>query len=73
MPKQVVLARFEPGVARFEPGVARFGPSKVTKCFENWPIWDEKWVKNGLKARFAEMTVLKLAPCYCLIGTSTGV
>ena len=37
---------------RFEPVVARFGPSKIPKCLENGPFWDQKWVKNGSKTRF---------------------
>ena len=45
MPKQVLLARFE-------PVVARFGPRKIPKCLENGPFWDQKWVKNGSKKAF---------------------
>ena len=26
---------------------ARFGPWKFTKCLENGPFWDQKWVDNG--------------------------
>ena len=35
MPKQAVLAHSE-------PVLARFGPSKVPKCLQNGPIWDQK-------------------------------
>ena len=39
MLKQVFLARFE-------TVVARFGPWKISKCLENGPFRDKKWVKN---------------------------
>ena len=45
MIKQVVLAHFE-------PLVTRFGPRKIPKCFEIGPFCDQKWVKDGSKARF---------------------
>ena len=45
MPKQVVLARFE-------PVVALYGPLKSPKCLENGPFWDQKWVKKGSQTRF---------------------
>ena len=45
MLKQVFLARFE-------PVVARFGPRKISKCLENGPFWDQKWLKNWSKMRF---------------------
>ena len=35
--------------AHFEPVVMRLGPWKIPKCLENWPFWDQKWVKNGSK------------------------
>ena len=47
MPKQVFLARFE-------PAVTRFGPWKIPKCFQNGPLWDQKWVKNGSKTHFSK-------------------
>ena len=31
-----------------------FGPWKIPKCLENWPFWDQKWVKNGSKTRFSK-------------------
>ena len=43
MPKQVVLARFE-------PVVTHFGPWKTPKFLDNGPVLDQKWVKNGSKA-----------------------
>ena len=45
--KQVVLALFE-------PVATGFGSSKLPKCLENGPFWDQKWVKNGSKTRFPE-------------------
>ena len=47
MLKQVFLAHFE-------PKVMRFGPWKIPKCLENGPLWNQKWVKNGSKARFCK-------------------
>ena len=47
MPKQVVLACFE-------PLVARFGPLKMAKCFENGCFWGRKRVKKGSKTRFSK-------------------
>ena len=47
MLKQVFLAHFE-------LVVTRFGPWKIPKCFENGPLWDQKWVKNGSKTRFSK-------------------
>ena len=47
MLKQVFLGRFE-------PVVARFGSSKIPKCLENGPFWDQQWVKNGSKTRFSK-------------------
>ena len=47
MLKQVFLAHFE-------PVVTRFGPWKIPKSLENWPTWDQKWVKNGSKTRFSK-------------------
>ena len=48
MPKQVVLARFQ-------PVVTHFGPSKVPKCLKNGPIWDQKWVENWSRKHFSEI------------------
>ena len=42
MLKQVVLAHFE-------PVATGFGSWKISKCPENGPRWDQKWVKNGSK------------------------
>ena len=47
MLKQVVLAHFE-------PVATGFGSSKLPKCLENGPFWDQKWVKNGSKTRFSK-------------------
>ena len=47
MPKQVVLASFE-------PLVARFGPPKLPKCLEKGPFCDGKRAKNGSKTRFSK-------------------
>ena len=44
MLKQVFLAHFE-------AEITRFGPWKRPKCLENWPLWDQKCVQNGSKAR----------------------
>ena len=41
-------------LAHFEPVVTCFGPWKIPKCLENGPFWDQKWVKNGSKARFSK-------------------
>ena len=41
-------------LARFEPAVMRFGPWKIPKCFQNGPLWDQKWVKNGSKTHFSK-------------------
>ena len=41
-------------LACFEPEIARFGPSRIPKCLENGPFWDQKWVKNGSKTRFTK-------------------
>ena len=45
MLKQVVLAHFE-------LVATSFGSSKIPKCLENGPFWDQKWVKNGSEMRF---------------------
>ena len=37
-----------------EHEVMRFGPSKIPKCLDNGPLWDQKWVKNGSKTRFSK-------------------
>ena len=37
---------------RLEPVVTCFGPWKMPECLENGPLWDQKWVQNGLKTRF---------------------
>ena len=47
MLKQVFLAHFE-------PVATGFGSWKISKCLENLPFWDQKWVKNGLKMRFSK-------------------
>ena len=47
MLKQVFLGRFE-------PVVTRFGPSKIPKCLENGPFWDQMWIKNGSKTRLSK-------------------
>ena len=47
MLKQVFLACFE-------PVVTRFGPSKIPKCLETGPFWDQKWVQNGSKTCFCK-------------------
>ena len=47
MLKQVFLAHFEPEVMCFDPW-------KIPKCFENGPLKDQKWVKNGSKTRFSK-------------------
>ena len=47
MLKQVFLARFE-------PVVTRFGPRKISKCIENGPVWEQKWVKKGAKTRLSK-------------------
>ena len=47
MLKQVV-------VAHFEPVATGFGPWNIPKCLERGPFWDQKWVKNGSKARFSK-------------------
>ena len=39
-------------LAHFEPKVMRFGPLKIPKCLEKGPLWNQKWVENGSKARF---------------------
>ena len=41
-------------LAHFEPVVTCFRPWKIPKCLENWPFWDQKWVKNGSKTRFSK-------------------
>ena len=41
-------------LALFEPAVTRFGSWKISKCLENGPLWDQKWVKNGPETRFSE-------------------
>ena len=41
-------------LAHFEPVVPRFAPSKIPKCLENGPFWDQKWVKNGSKTHFSK-------------------
>ena len=41
-------------LAHFEPVVPLFGPWKISKCPENGPLWDQRWVKNGSKTRFSE-------------------
>ena len=46
-PKQVFLAHLE-------PVGARFGPWKIPKCHENGPLWNQKRVKKGSKARFSK-------------------
>ena len=38
----------------FELVVAHFGPLKIPKCLENGLLWDQKWVKNGLKTHFSK-------------------
>ena len=48
MLKQVFLADFE-------PAVTGFSPRKIPKCLEKGPVWDQKWVKNGSKARFSKI------------------
>ena len=48
MLKQVFLAHFE-------PVVMCFGPSKIPKCLESGPFWDQKWVKNGSKTHFSKV------------------
>ena len=47
MPKQVVLACFE-------PVVACFGPPKMPKCLENGRFWGGKRVKKGSKMHFSK-------------------
>ena len=47
MPKQVVLARFE-------PLVAHFGTPKIPTCLENGPFCDGKRVQSGSKTRFSK-------------------
>ena len=47
MPKQVVLACFE-------PVVARFGPPKVPNALKMGRFGTKKWVKNGSKTRFSK-------------------
>ena len=39
-------------LARFAPVVACFGPWKMSKCLENGPFQDQKWVENGSKMLF---------------------
>ena len=29
-----------------------FGPSKIPKCLESGPFWDQKWVKKWVKNAF---------------------
>ena len=41
-------------LAHFEPKITRFGPWKRSKCLENGPLWDRKWVKNGSKKCFCK-------------------
>ena len=41
-------------LARFEPVVACFGPRKISKCLENGPFQDQKWVEKGSKTRFSK-------------------
>ena len=43
--------------AHFELVVTRCGPWKIPKCFENGPLWDLKWMKNGSKTRFSKTDV----------------
>ena len=45
MLKQVVLAHFEPVATGFRSW-------KISKCLENGPFWDQKWVENGSKMSF---------------------
>ena len=33
--------------------VMRFGPSKIPRCLQNGPFWDQNWVKNGSKMHFS--------------------
>ena len=47
MRKQVV-------VAHFQPVATGFGSWKLSKCLENGPFWDQKYVKNGSKTRFSK-------------------
>ena len=47
MLKQVLLAHFE-------SQVMRFGPWKIPKCLEDWPLWEQKWVKNTSKLCFSK-------------------
>ena len=47
MLKQVILGHFQ-------PVVVRYGPWKTTKCLENGPFGDQKWVKNGSKTHFSK-------------------
>ena len=44
--------------ALFEPIASSFGHSKVTKCLEKGPFWDQKSVKNGSKMCFPKDTIL---------------
>ena len=32
--------------------MTRFGPWKISKCLENGPLWDPKWIKKGSTTRF---------------------
>ena len=47
MPKEVLLAHFEPVVTRFEPW-------KNPKSLESGPFWDQKWVKSRSKICFSK-------------------
>ena len=47
MHKQVFLAHLE-HVA------THFGPWKMPECLANGPFWNQKWVKNGSKARLSK-------------------
>ena len=51
MPKQVILARFE-------PVVACFGPPEIPKCLENGLFGTKKWVKNGSKMCFSKKKMI---------------
>ena len=46
MLKQVVLAHFE-------PWATGLGSWKIPKCLESGLFWDQKWVKNESKTRWA--------------------
>ena len=41
-------------LAPFQPVMTRFGPWKTPKSLDKGPFWDQKWVKNGSKARLAK-------------------